>query len=67
MSNAIFNIPTPVNEPIKSYAPNSVERKLIFEAYDNLYQQKVAIPLFINGEEIFTENTKNITPPHDHH
>ena len=66
MSNAIFNIPTPVNEPIKSYAKGSLERQEIFETYDALYSKEINIPLYIGSEEIFTENTAKMFPPHDH-
>ena len=31
MSMSFFQVPTPINEPIKSYAPNSVEKKLLKE------------------------------------
>lgn len=66
MSNAIFSIPTPINEPIKSYAKGSEERKQVFEVYDALYTKKINIPLYINGEEVFTDSTENMHPPHDH-
>jgi len=66
MSNAIFNIPTPINEPIKSYGKGSLERKQIFEAYDAMYNKQIKIPLYINGEQVFTDNTKEMSPPHDH-
>ena len=29
MSKGIFNVPTPINEPIKNYAPGSAERKAL--------------------------------------
>lgn len=66
MSNAIFSIPEPVNEPIKSYAKGSLERQQIFEAYDTLYSKQISIPLYINGEEVFTDTTSQMHPPHDH-
>ncbi|WP_010522275.1 L-glutamate gamma-semialdehyde dehydrogenase [Aquimarina agarivorans] len=66
MSNAFYTVPTPVNEPVKSYAKGSLERKLLFEAYDEMYEKQVAVPIYINGEAIFTDQVKEIKPPHDH-
>ncbi len=65
MSNAFYTIPEPVNEPVKSYAKGSLERKLLFEAYDEMYKRKIDVPMYINGETNFTENIKDIRPPHD--
>lgn len=66
MSNAIFSIPTPVNESIKAYAKGSVERQELLQAYDELYSQQINIPLYINGDEIYTDETQKMHPPHDH-
>ncbi|WP_010177545.1 L-glutamate gamma-semialdehyde dehydrogenase [Aquimarina agarilytica] len=65
MSNAFYTIPEPSNELVKSYAKGSLERKLLFEAYDEMYKRRIVVPLYINGEAIFTENKEAIRPPHD--
>jgi 1-pyrroline-5-carboxylate dehydrogenase len=31
-----------------------------------MYNRNIDVPMHINGEEVRTGNTKNITPPHDH-
>ena len=36
MSNAFFNVPKAVNEPVKSYAPGSPERKELQAMYATL-------------------------------
>ncbi len=66
MSKGFFNVPAAVNEPVKSYAPGSVEREEVLKAFKSLYFQTVDIPLYIGKEEIRTGNTKNLFPPFDH-
>ncbi|UOQ66913.1 L-glutamate gamma-semialdehyde dehydrogenase [Hymenobacter volaticus] len=66
MSNAFFNVPAPVNEPVKAYAPNSPERLELLKAIKELKQMQRDIPMYIGGQEVRTGNTKDITPPHDH-
>ncbi|PJJ47722.1 L-glutamate gamma-semialdehyde dehydrogenase [Hymenobacter chitinivorans] len=66
MANGFFNVPTPVNEPVKGYAPGSKERAELQQALKDLKKQQVDIPMHIGGQEIRTGKTQNITPPHDH-
>ncbi|MBK0401641.1 L-glutamate gamma-semialdehyde dehydrogenase [Adhaeribacter sp. BT258] len=66
MSNGFFNVPTPVNEPVKSYAPGSKEREELQKAYKELKGQKLDIPMYIGGEEVRTDNKVAVAPPHDH-
>ena len=66
MSTGFFNVPTAVNEPVKTYAPGSAEREQVQKAFKDLYQSTVDIPLYIGGEEVRTGNTKNLFPPFDH-
>ncbi|GJQ59941.1 MAG: L-glutamate gamma-semialdehyde dehydrogenase [Candidatus Scalindua sp. AMX11] len=66
MSNAKFNLNLPINETIKSYAPNSPERKIIKAKLSELRSQQGEIPLIIGGKEIKTGNTGKCILPHDH-
>jgi len=66
MLKGFFNVPKAVNEPVKSYAPNSPEKANVLSAYKEMWNSKVDVPLYIGSEEIKTGNTKNITAPHDH-
>ena len=66
MSKGFFNVPTAVNEPVKAYAPGSVEREEVLKTFKTLYSQTVDIPLYIGKEEIRTGKTKNLFPPFDH-
>ncbi|AII51380.1 L-glutamate gamma-semialdehyde dehydrogenase [Hymenobacter sp. APR13] len=66
MANGFFNVPTPINEPVKGYAPNSPERIELLKTLKELKQQQRDIPMHIGGQEIRTGRKQNITPPHDH-
>ena len=66
MGKGFFQVPTAINEPIKSYAPGSPERKEVLEQYERFYNGNADIPFYIGSKEIKTGNTKPISPPHDH-
>ena len=67
---AAFNgrrrVPTPVNDPIKSYAPGSPERASLKARLKTMAAETVDIPLFIGGKEIRTGDTAASVMPHDH-
>ncbi|WP_396141969.1 L-glutamate gamma-semialdehyde dehydrogenase [Flavobacterium sp.] len=66
MLKGFFNVPKAVNEPVKSYAPGSIERTKVAETYKTMWNASVEVPLYIGSEEIKTGNTKKMTAPHDH-
>ena len=66
MTRGFFKVPTAINEPVKGYAPSSPEREELLAPYKKMYASIIDIPMHINGKEIKTGKTKNITPPHDH-
>ena len=66
MARGFFNVPEAVNEPVKGYAPGSPERAEVLATYKTMFNSNIDVPMHINGEEVRTGNTKNITPPHDH-
>lgn len=66
MSTGFFKIPSPVNEPILSYAPGSKERAAIKKALAEARATVLDIPMYIGAEEVRTENKKTLSPPHDH-
>ncbi len=66
MHNAFFNTPTPINEPILSYAPNTPERARLQAALSEARAQEVDIPMYIGKEEVKTDNKIRLSPPHDH-
>jgi len=66
MLKGFFNVPTPINEPVYSYAPGSKERSLLKEALQAARDEQADIPMFIGGKEIRTGNKGEIRPPHNH-
>ncbi|MBT8266983.1 MAG: L-glutamate gamma-semialdehyde dehydrogenase [Bacteroidia bacterium] len=66
MGKGFFNVPIAVNEPVKSYAPGSEEREAVAKAYKELFNTHTEVPLYINGKDVKTGNTKKMSPPHDH-
>ena len=67
MSKGVFNVPIAKNEAVKSYKKGSSERKELLSTYKEMYNSSIEIPLYIGGKEIYTDNKKDISPPHDHH
>jgi 1-pyrroline-5-carboxylate dehydrogenase len=66
MLKGFFNVPKAVNEPVKSYAPNSPQREAALTAYKELWNATVDVPLYIGSDEIRTGNTRTMSAPHDH-
>ncbi len=67
MDNAIFRFPNPGNEPVKTYAPGTSEKKALKAALKQLSTEEWDIPLIIGGKEIRTGDTGKVVMPHDHH
>ncbi len=65
-SSHIPNVPAPINEPIKQYAPNSSEAISLAAQWDKMAAIKHEIPCVINGQEVFTDKTENVVMPHNH-
>jgi len=61
-----FKVPTPKNEPVKTYAPGTKERDLLKAKLDELDRQTMEIPAIIDGKEVFSGNTANCIEPHNH-
>jgi 1-pyrroline-5-carboxylate dehydrogenase len=66
MTHGEFNVPVPVNEPVRAYAPGSKERANIEAELDRQASQVVEIPVLVGGEEVRTGNTFDVVMPHDH-
>lgn len=66
MLKGFFHVPKAVNEPVKTYAPNSPEKAAVLAAYTEMWNSKIDVPLYIGSEEIRTGKTNNMSAPHDH-
>ena len=60
-----FYYPLPVNEPVLNYAPGSAEKKRLKEVLRELKSSSVDVPMYIGGEEVRTNKTQDIHPPHE--
>ena len=66
MSNAIFQVPCPNNEPVLAYEPGSQERKAIKKALAEASSRRIDIPCVIGGRPVRTGDTGLSVMPHDH-
>lgn len=63
--NGFFKIPKAQNEPVKTYGPGTPERAELQKAIKVARAEIKDIPMYINGKEVRSGNTKDIFPPHD--
>ncbi len=66
MSTGFYQIPTPANEPVYTYAPGTPERAALKAALQELRSFEVEVPLYIGGEQLKTDKKKRLFPPHNH-
>jgi len=66
MSNAIFNIAIPYNEPVLSYAPGSPEKKALLAALHSAKSKERELPAFIKGKRVLDGKKVSVHPPHEH-
>jgi len=59
-------VATPVNEPIRAYAPGSPERSSLKATLDAQAGEQIDIPIVIGGRKICTGDTAQAVMPHDH-
>src|SRR2546425_10399211 len=64
--NSIPKIPTPVNEPVLSYAPGPPERADLKRTLKELSGRQLEIPLVIGGKDVHTGRTVDVVMPHCH-
>jgi 1-pyrroline-5-carboxylate dehydrogenase len=62
-----IQVPLPVNEPVRSYAPGTPERRELKEHLARLASERIEIPLIIGGREVRTGDTCEAVMPHCHH
>lgn len=60
-----FSYPLPANEPVLSYAPGTREREVLKKALKALKSNKIDVPMYIGGEEVYTKDKVEINPPHE--
>jgi len=67
MSNAFYQLPKAINEPVKPFGKDSLERKNLLAQYEKMYNQApIDIPMYIGSEEVRTQDKRRMSPPHEH-
>jgi 1-pyrroline-5-carboxylate dehydrogenase len=66
MSNGIFSVPVPRNEPVLAYTPGSPERKTLRAQLDRMAGEVIEITPRIGGRRVATGRTAEAVMPHDH-
>jgi len=67
MYSGFYKVPQPYNEPVKSYAPGTPERKEIKAMLASMRNEVIDVPMVIGGQRITTNERVRIAPPHDIH
>ena len=60
----VFRPPTPVNEPVRSYAPATPEREELRVRLTRMERERPTIPMVIGGKEVETRETSQAVMPH---
>ncbi|HVT16863.1 MAG TPA: L-glutamate gamma-semialdehyde dehydrogenase [Thermoanaerobaculia bacterium] len=66
MSNAIFPLAAPTNEPVRAYSPGSPEKAALKKRLHEILSERIEIPLVIGGKEVRTGDVAEAVCPHDH-
>jgi len=66
MSNALYNIPAPVNEPVLTYGLGTPERIAVLDELKRQSATVMNIPVVIGGKEIYTAAKGQCKMPHNH-
>lgn len=66
MNNSMLRLPEAYNEPVKNYSPGSPERALLEKELIRQMNNKVEIPLIINGQALKTKDQGTVCCPHEH-
>jgi 1-pyrroline-5-carboxylate dehydrogenase len=59
-------VPTPVNEPVRTYAPGSPERGALKARLASMARERVEIPLIIGGREVRSGTRRQSVMPFKH-
>jgi 1-pyrroline-5-carboxylate dehydrogenase len=64
--NGVRRVPQAVNEPIRSYADGSPEKKALKERLESMAGERIEIPVIIGGKEYRSGELARSVMPHDH-
>ena len=66
MQKSLYFAPPAKNEPVLTYKKGSPEREKLAKAIEWCRSHEVDVPMIINGQEVRTDDKKELNPPHDH-
>ncbi|MCW8846052.1 MAG: 1-pyrroline-5-carboxylate dehydrogenase, partial [Gammaproteobacteria bacterium] len=66
MKETIFRAVTPINEPVREYAPGSRETLSVKAKLQDLAGERINIPCVIGGRKVETGKLRRVLMPHDH-
>jgi 1-pyrroline-5-carboxylate dehydrogenase len=67
MPKGVFQVPTLVNEPVRTYAVGTQDREALLQTYQSMYNQPaIEVPMYIGGAQVRTNDKRPMSPPHDH-
>ena len=61
----IFRPPPPANEPVRSYAPGTLDRESLTRRLVEMKSERIEIPCVIGGDDVTTGRTRAAVMPHD--
>ena len=59
-----FQVPLPVNEPVRQYAPSDAHRKSLKARLADLTDARTEVPMMINGERRGGASKGDLRSPH---
>jgi 1-pyrroline-5-carboxylate dehydrogenase len=65
MTDAIFTVPHPLNEPVLNYSPGSPEKIALKAALAEAKSKHADIPMYIGGRHVFSDHKIAMHPPHE--
>jgi 1-pyrroline-5-carboxylate dehydrogenase len=65
MFDAITNVPAPVNEPVRSFAPGSAERAALEQWLKQMAGERIELTMTIRGEQRLADGERiDVVQPH---
>lgn len=63
----VTNVPTPINEPVRQYAPGTQERESLARRVELMAKERIELPGWINGKpHMFSGDKFTVVQPHAH-
>ncbi|MGC1287843.1 MAG: 1-pyrroline-5-carboxylate dehydrogenase, partial [Streptosporangiaceae bacterium] len=67
MFDAVTNVPVPVNEPVRQYAPGSAERAALENRIKELAGEQAELTMTVGGEHRMGAGDRvDVVQPHNH-